>query len=42
MRQSILLILFGVAFCQKKNQWNSETADQRLDDVITNEFKVYL
>uniref|UniRef100_A0A1I7TFH9 EF-hand domain-containing protein n=1 Tax=Caenorhabditis tropicalis TaxID=1561998 RepID=A0A1I7TFH9_9PELO len=39
MRQVLLLVLFGIVVCQKKNPWNSETADQRLDSVITNEFK---
>lgn len=38
--QTVLLVLFfGIVICQKKNPWNAETADQRLDDVITNEFK---
>ncbi|KAF1751414.1 hypothetical protein GCK72_017968 [Caenorhabditis remanei] len=38
-RETVLLVLFGIVICQKKNPWNAETADQRLDDVITNEFK---
>ncbi|EFP11090.1 hypothetical protein CRE_30903 [Caenorhabditis remanei] len=38
-RETVLLVLFGIVICQKKKPWNAETADQRLDDVITNEFK---
>ncbi|UMM36119.1 hypothetical protein L5515_008425 [Caenorhabditis briggsae] len=35
----LFVLLFGIVISQKKNPWNAETADQRLDDVISNEFK---
>lgn len=38
-RVLLLVLLFGIVVSQKKNPWNAETADQRLDEVIKNEFK---
>ncbi|CAI2353972.1 unnamed protein product [Caenorhabditis sp. 36 PRJEB53466] len=35
----LLFFFIGIVAAQKRNAWNKETADQRLDDIITVEFK---